>query len=62
MLMRKEMILAVFIISVTLRTEPKLKIVSILLRSSADRTFMLGYCRRPFDFILKVLPSPYLSR
>lgn len=39
--MRKQMILAVFIISVALGTEPEFQSRIILLRPAADGTFML---------------------
>ena len=40
--MRKQMILTVFIIAIALGTETEFQMFSVLLRSSADRTFMFG--------------------
>ena len=42
MLMGKQMILTILIVSLTFGTETKLQIVSVQLRSSAYRTFMSG--------------------
>lgn len=42
MRMRKQMILTVFIIAIALGTETEFQMFSVLLRSSADRTFMFG--------------------
>lgn len=68
MFMGEQMILTVFIITVTLRTETKLQIVSIQLCASADCTFMSGnssigilvLCRPSLIHSLLIIPFPLL--
>ena len=62
--MCEQMILAIFIIAVAFGAEAKFQMFSVLLCSSADRTFMLGYsrCHLRMDCFLKLLPSVNLSR
>ncbi len=42
-IMGKQMVLAVFIISVALRAEAKLEVISVKLGPATDRAFVLGY-------------------
>ena len=43
MLMREQMLIAVFIVPVTLRAEPEFKIIPAVLGPAADGTFMFRY-------------------
>ena len=65
-IMGKQMVLAVFIISVALRAEAKLEVISVKLGTAADRAFVLGYpsCGRikplgRFCILLRLLPCKY---
>ena len=42
MLVRKQMILTIFVVAVTLGAETEFQIVSVQLRSAADRAFVAG--------------------
>ncbi len=63
------MILAVFIVAVTLGAEPELKVNAVIFRSAADGTFVLGNapCGRikplgRFSVLLRLLPCKYRGR
>ena len=56
------MILTVFIIAVALGTETEFKIVTVLLGTPADRTFMFGDSVYLSRLSFKGLPSVYLGR
>ena len=58
--MRKQMILTVFIVSVTLGTETELQLRIGLLCPAADRTFMSRDLRGILYFLLKLLSSLHL--
>ena len=58
MLVREQMILAVFIIAVAFGTEAEHQIVSILFCASADRTFMHRSILLPLLHALGIGPSP----
>ena len=61
MLMREQMILAVFIISLTLGAKTKLQI-AVLLRPSADRAFVPGDLRILPHLMAEFLPPADLLR
>ena len=60
MLMRKQMILAILIIPLTLWTDPELQIVPVQFRPSADCALMLCNPCISAHFPLKLLPSLHL--
>ena len=52
---RVQMVLAIFIIACTLGAEPEYKVISVLLRSSTDRTTVLGDSCIPCRLISSLL-------
>ena len=62
MRVRVQMLLAVFVVSVTLGTEAELHLRAVHLRPAADRAFMLGNPRASSHFPLKFLPPVNLLR
>ena len=62
MLMRVEVVLTIFIVSLTFGTVAELQVVPVQLCPAADRAFMMGLALR-FHFYLglKILPAPDLT-
>lgn len=62
MLVGKQVILAVFVIALTLRAETELQIIPVLLRPAADCAFMLGNSLRLAHLLAVNLFPAYLVR
>ena len=62
MFVRKQMILAIFVVAVAFRTETELQARIVLFRPAADRTFMFGNPGGSMSLLFEIMSPFHLLR